>query len=115
MAIPCWKKVPYALRRLLLGFTCRNTSLFCLISFIIDGQRILTKNCKNHVKRNKNFAQPGKFAQPGRFGWVTEDAEGTGEESLSSSFLSSKRESPQELRTPSQTYPKRLGLKQALT
>lgn len=91
------------------GFTCRNTSLFCLISFIIDGQRILTKNCKNHVKRNKNFAQPGKFA------WVTEDAKGTSEESLSSSFLSSKRESPQELQTPSQTYPKRLGIKQALT
>lgn len=56
------------------GFTCRNPSLFCLISFITDGQRILTKNFKIDVKRNMNFPQPGKF------GWVTEDAEGTGED-----------------------------------
>lgn len=87
------------------GFTCRNPPLFCLISFIIDSQRILTRNCKNHVKRNKNFPQPGKF------GWVTEDTEGMVKitESLSSSFLGSKRGSPQELQTPSRTYPKRLG------
>lgn len=57
------------------GFTCRNPSLFCLIPFIMDGQRIWTKKiAKTNVKRNKNFPQPGKF------GWVTEDAEGTGED-----------------------------------
>lgn len=63
--IPCWKEVPYTSRRLLLAFHAENSPLLCLISFIVDGQKILAKNCKNCVKRSKNFPQPENH------GWVT--------------------------------------------